>query len=663
MTDLRAILHERFGFGDFRPHQAEACEVVAEGRDALLVMPTGAGKSLCYQLPGVARGGNVLVVSPLIALMEDQATKLAQQGFKVARIHSGRHRDEANQACIDWRDGNLDFLFIAPERLRNAGFVKWLQKRPAGLIAIDEAHCISHWGHDFRPEYRMLGHRLSELRPAPVIALTATATPRVQQDIVDQLSLKECKRLIHGFRRENLGIEVMDIKPSQRADAVLALLAQGERLPAIVYVPTRKECDSLSGQIAAKVPCLPYHAGLSATERDRAQTAFIAGDVPVIVATIAFGMGIDKADIRTIIHTALPSSLEGYYQEIGRAGRDGKASRAVLMWGWNDRRIHEHFFERDYPPVAEMRELYNALSSSGQSVDALAADLGLRGDDAQRRLGKLAGHGGAWIDADGYATRGDNTWTEPYTLHAAHKREQLDRVVAFAQGNTCRMNALVAHFGERVGAVGCGRCDICAPTACIARSFREPNESELAHLQRITEVLRVSGGMSTGKIYRDYFEEGGLSRRDFEPLLAALEQNGLVETSNEAFEKDGREIQYRKAALTQVGYELITLPADAVMLPGEIKQPAKKKRAAKTAAAHNVDAPADVVAALKAWRLQEAKAAGVPAFRIMGNKTLDAVAAARPNSLDALAEVHGIGPAKLELYGEALLRVLREHGA
>ena len=251
---LTELLQTAFGFPSFRASQEAVCQAVIAGRDVLLVMPTGAGKSLCYQLPGIARGGTTLVISPLIALMEDQVAKLKERNFAVECIHSGRDRAASRQACIDYLNGNLQFLFIAPERLRVSGFPEMLAKRKPSLIAIDEAHCISQWGHDFRPDYRMLGQYLPTLRPAPVIALTATATPIVQNDIAVQLGLGQPARFIQGFRRDNLAIEVVEVAPSQRADLTLELLDDEERRPAIVYTPTRAQATSLAAELAQPLP-------------------------------------------------------------------------------------------------------------------------------------------------------------------------------------------------------------------------------------------------------------------------------------------------------------------------------------------------------------------------------------------------------------------------
>src|SRR5215510_9632229 len=237
--ELGSLLSAAFRFSSFRPNQEAVCRAVIDGRDVLLVMPTGAGKSLCYQLPGIARGGTTLVISPLIALMEDQVAKLKERNFAVECIHSGRDRAASRQACVDYLNGKLQFLFIAPERLRVAGFPEMLAKRKPSLIAIDEAHCISQWGHDFRPDYRMLGKHVPKLRPAPLVALTATATPVVQNDIVEQLGLVQPARFVHGFRRANIAIEVVEIAPSLRAEVASGLLREAERRPAIVYTPTR----------------------------------------------------------------------------------------------------------------------------------------------------------------------------------------------------------------------------------------------------------------------------------------------------------------------------------------------------------------------------------------------------------------------------------------
>src|ERR1035437_9570762 len=365
-STLTELLQNAFGFSAFRPNQEAVCQAVTAGKDALLVMPTGSGKSLCYQLPGLARGGTTLVISPLIALMDDQVHKLKERGLAVESIHSGRDRETSRRVCSEYLSGKLQFLFIAPERLRVAGFPEMLAKRKPSLIAIDEAHCISQWGHDFRPDYRMLGQYLPSLRPAPVLALTATATPLVQKDIAAQLGLIEATHFIHCFRRENIGIEIVEALPSQRPSLAREILSAAKRRPAIVYAPTRKQAESLAEEWAGEFRVASYHAGLDAERRRRVQEGFMAGKLDVMVATIAFGMGIDKPDVRTVIHTALPGSVEGYYQEIGRAGRDGKPSRAILMHSYGDRHTHDFFFNRDYPDVSLLDRMFAELYTEPQ---------------------------------------------------------------------------------------------------------------------------------------------------------------------------------------------------------------------------------------------------------------------------------------------------------
>src|ERR1700729_1604712 len=499
---LTSLLQKTFGFPSFRANQEAVCQAATDGRDVLLVMPTGAGKSLCYQLPAIARGGTALVISPLIALMDDQATKLTAAGLRVARIHSGLSRDEARQACRDYLDGTLQFLFIAPERMRVPNFPEMLARRKPGLIAIDEAHCISAWGHDFRPDYRTLGDFLPALRPAPVIALTATATPTVQKDIITQLQLSNPSLFIHGFRRHNLAIEVVELSKPRRNEFTATLLKEKSNRPAIVYAPSRKAAEELASTLGGNAAA--YHAGLDPGTRERVQRHFLSGKLEVVVATIAFGMGIDKADVRTVIHTALPGSVEAYYQEIGRAGRDGQPSRTVLLHSFADRKMHDFFLERDYPPPTELSRVAAVLTDDYQMSDILRQRARMDVETFDKAVEKLASQGAASINIEGNVrTTGSNNWRKGYDEQVAFRRSQIDRMMQFAESPQCRMAALIQHFGDTAdGLRPCGHCDFCAPQNATAQTFRPPTTEEDRQLRAILRALDGTT-RATGKLHTE----------------------------------------------------------------------------------------------------------------------------------------------------------------
>ncbi len=677
------LLHQAFGFSAFRANQEAVCKAVIQGCDVLLVMPTGAGKSLCYQLPGIARGGTTLVISPLIALMEDQVRQLKDRGVAVERIHSGRDRAAARQACADYLNGGLQFLFIAPERLRVAGFPEMLAKRKPNLIAIDEAHCISQWGHDFRPDYRMLGQHLPTLRPAPVIALTATATPLVQDDIAAQLGLLQAERFIHGFRRDNLAIEVVEVEPWQRAELTAELLRGHERRPAIVYGPTRAQSTGLAVELGAKFPCAAYHAGLDTVTRKRVQEEFQDGRLEVMVATIAFGMGIDKANVRTIIHTALPGSLEAYYQEIGRAGRDGLPSRTILMHSYADRRTHDFFFQRDYPDISVLEAIFAQLRAEPREKEALAHSVRLDSEEFDKALEKLWIHGGATVDYAENVSRGHDHWRESYLAQSRQKQQQLNLMLRYTDSNQCRMCALVRHFGDFADSrKPCGICDFCAPEACLGQRFRSATDFERAAALRLITALRAGGGKSTGKLHAELFPEGHLSRNSFEDLLGAMARSGLVRLTDEVFEKDGRSIPYRKAYLGNAAGELDKTVPMALLMKAEVesgtpskrkakrgkKKAARKKTPPQRAPEPKAKVPAAPLAALdsrledalRKWRLAEAKRRGVPAFRVFTDQALKAMVERRPQTAAELLAIPGIGISTVEKYGTTLYRLLHE---
>jgi len=701
---LPDLLHSVFGFSQFRANQREVCEAAVDGRDLLLVMPTGAGKSLCYQLPAIARGGTALVISPLIALMDDQAAKLSALGLRVARIHSGLDRAAARQACVDYLQGSLQFLFIAPERLRVPGFPEMLAKRCLALIAIDEAHCISQWGHDFRPDYRMLGQYLPALRgegnDVPVLAMTATATPNVQQDIVAQLAMDKPALFIHGFRRDNLAIEVVQLPVPDRAAVIACLLAQPERRPAIVYATSRKQAEKLAETLSAtasgsaalsangvgksrRIAAAAYHAGLDAETRERVQTAFQNRQLEVVVATIAFGMGIDKADIRTVIHAGLPATLEGYYQEIGRAGRDGAMSRTFLMHSYADQRTHDFFLSRDYPPAEHLMQVYRGLSENPTAVDELRSGSHLSEEEFDKALEKLEIHGGARMDFGGNVIAGGPGWKKTYAVQSQYRTDQFAKVLRFTERNECRMSALVLHFGDVEDAhQSCAVCDVCDPGGAVLRQFRRATPAELDIAVKIVEELRPVDYKAAGTLQKNLDLVGRISRDEYDSLLGAMLQAGLIEIETSAFEKDGQVIKFRKISLTEAGRKLRSGSSFELLIDdGIVEQFAGSSSAAPRARVPNspktaapgkrtsgrlpiavepakLTADGEALAArIREWRAAEAKRLKVPAYVVLHDRSLTALAAARPRNPNELLAIDGIGPAKADKFGSDLLRL------
>jgi ATP-dependent DNA helicase RecQ len=661
---LSSLLHKTFGFSAFRANQEAVCRAATEGEDVLLVMPTGAGKSLCYQLPALARGGTGLVVSPLIALMDDQAQKLTAAGLKVARIHSGLSRDQSRQACRDYLDGTLQFLFIAPERMRVPGFPEMLARKKPSLIAIDEAHCISAWGHDFRPDYRTLGDYLPALRPAPIIALTATATPAVQADIVKQLGLKQPKLFIHGFRRENLAIEVMELSKPQRTQFTAEFLARENRLPAIVYAPSRKAAEELAGELGRRFPAAAYHAGLDPGTRERVQRHFQTGKLQCVVATIAFGMEIDKADVRTVVHYSLPASVEAYYQEIGRAGRDGEPSTTVLLYSFADRKMHDFFLERDYPVATELMRVAKVLTEEYQQADELRFRLKMDAETFGRAVEKLAAQGAASIDFDGNVRKTANAaWQSGYEQQVEFRRSQIDRMMAYATTQQCRMSALIRHFGDIGDAHRpCGRCDFCSPSATTAQSFGEPTAAEDRNLRAILRALE-GGSRATGKLFADLAMVK--ERNDFESLLDGLARAGLISIESTTFVNgDGKTIPFKRASLTHEGRESGAGDALGVVLRtgagSSTGQKAKVKRLkdAETAVPLSA-AQKGLEERLRAWRKAEAAKTGKPAFIVCSDAALIAAVLACPQTIPELLTVSGFGKDKADRYGAEICAICR----
>ncbi|MGB8509683.1 MAG: RecQ family ATP-dependent DNA helicase [Pyrinomonadaceae bacterium] len=363
-----SALREHFGFGDFRAGQREVIEAILEGRDTVVVMPTGGGKSLCYQLPAMMKDGVTVVVSPLIALMKDQVDALQARGLPATFINSSVDFEEQKERIRGVRRGDYKLLYVAPERFRSAHFVETLQSTKISLFAVDEAHCISSWGHDFRPDYLRLKTFLQQIGHPQTVALTATATPHVREDIIEQLHLREPRAFVSGFDRPNLSIYVAHTqRDREKITRIRALADQYKGQSGIIYTSTRKSVEQVTQRLReAKLSVVGYHAGMDEVTRASAQNDFMAGRTQMIVATNAFGMGIDKAAIRFVAHYHLPGSIEAYYQEIGRAGRDGLPATCVLLFNYADKRTQDYFIEGSYPPPELIAKVYEALVATGQ---------------------------------------------------------------------------------------------------------------------------------------------------------------------------------------------------------------------------------------------------------------------------------------------------------
>jgi ATP-dependent DNA helicase RecQ len=695
--DLTGALARYFGHPAFREGQREVVEGVLAGRDVVAVMPTGSGKSLCYQLPALLLPGLTLVASPLIALMKDQVDALDARRLPATFVNSTLPLAERARRMEAMERGAYRLVYFAPERIQSERFVAAARAAGVARLAVDEAHCISQWGHDFRPDYL----RLAELREAvgepPTIALTATATPEVRQDIIAQLRLRDPLVALTGFERPNLRLEVVTCRSK-----AAKLDSLGEALdrwpgPGLVYAATRGHVEEVAAHLARSGQRVAaYHAGLPDAERQRVQEALMADRLRIVVATNAFGMGVDKPDLRGVVHYDLPGSIEAYYQEAGRAGRDGRPALCRLLFSFADRHIQEFFVEGANPPRALIEALFERLQRGGASVvlpDVWATSLGAgrNGMAVSTALGILARAGA--IERQGpESADGSATWRVVAAgparslpvdwgrleRKAAFDRRKLEVMVAYALGRACRQAAILGYFAGKPGAAPCGRCDRCTrgPAPHLpaldeaAVSVVRKALSAVARLDgrfgrtRIIEVLRGERSEGVQRFDLDQLPTfAALAERDEKWLLALfdrLEEADLVRAI--PLEREGA--RGNVLGLTESGRAvMLGRQRPSLRMPPEadVRQRAggRHPEGALPASAAPASPDPGLLERLKAWRKAEADRQGIPAYIVLHNRVLEALAAGRPSDRQALAAIPGIGPHKLARYAEALLAILR----
>ncbi|PZQ19122.1 MAG: DNA helicase RecQ [Ancylobacter novellus] len=589
------VLKSAFGFDSFRPGQEPVIDALLAGRDVLAVMPTGAGKSLCYQAPALVMGGLAVVVSPLIALMEDQVAGLRLDGVVAEAIHSGRSREDN---VASWRrvaSGEARLLYLAPERLMTERMLTALGRLPVSLIAIDEAHCVSQWGHSFRSEYLALGQARAALPKARMIALTATADQSTRDDIVQKLFDGRAETFVAGFDRPNISIAV-----AEKRDAMSAIERYVEAragLSGVVYRISRKKVEETAARLkTAGVNALAYHAGMEASARASAQETFLAERGVVMVATVAFGMGIDKSDVRYVVHGDAPGSLEAYYQEIGRAGRDGEAAEALMLYGLEDIRTRRRFIdEQDSGPERKRVE--------------------------SRRL---------------------------------------DALVGFCETTACRRQALLAYFGETTGPCGnCDVCldppevvDGTEEARLLLGLVRDTGQRFGA-----SHVTALAVGHESETVTsRGHDRLAGFGRGADRP---AAEWRGILRqlVAVHALEVDAG--AYGGLILTEKG-ERVLAGSERISIAKPKPRRRERRGAMTAQAVRLSGADEGLLTRLKALRRELAVARAAPAYVIFADSTLIEMAAARPRTLDQLARVKGVGAAKLEAFGDVFLRAIAE---
>ncbi|MCY4454861.1 MAG: RecQ family ATP-dependent DNA helicase [Chloroflexi bacterium] len=653
----RELLRERFGYPDFRPGQAEVLERLADG-DVLGVMPTGGGKSLCYVLPAL-EVGRALVVSPLIALMQDQVEALQAAGVAADYINSTLSAREQNRRYVDFTEGRTALLYIAPERLANRRFVAGLQRHGVRLLVIDEAHCISEWGHDFRPDYLAIGVARAQLGEPRTLALTATADATVRRDILARLGITGANEVLTSFDRPNLRFAAQQMDAAgDRLDWLVRYAREREGQSGIIYARTRRNVEETAAALrAAGIRAEQYHAGMPGSVRASTQRRFTTGQTPIIVATNAFGLGIDKPDVRFVVHLGMPGRLESYYQEAGRAGRDGEPAECTLLYARRDIGLQRRFISQAHPDEEQVRRAWHRLvelqrfagDRPMQSADA--ADAG-GGEGWPVTLAALRASGLVEPGALRLATLDPHASIDTSAIEERRRyaESRLAQMVEYAETTGCRRGLVLRYFGEEPGEADCGGCDNCTQTT-RRQAPEYPGELFDAILDLRTRIARDSGRPPYTVFEERTAREVATYRpRDESELLATW---GMGETRVRWF---GAEL----LALVRA-WEAEHRDAPAPPPRPEPKSSSRRRAAEAQEAGPEVAFDDPLYERLRDWRRERSRSEGVPAYTFFTDRSARELAARRPESREALLGVWGLGDARVEAFGDDLLALIRDH--